>query len=219
MSETESSLELSSSLPGPGHLRSRIFKIIVIGDSGVGKTCLTYRLWTGRFIEKTEATIGVDFREKVLEVEGERIKIQMWDTAGQERFRKSMVQHYYRNAHAIFFVYDVTDERSFQSLPVWIEECRRHSRGYDVPSVLVGNKCDLHGVSRVSADVARKFAEAHSMPFFETSAKSPQDGDNVEDILMMVAQRLKNQKPLLDLPVGARNLPVPNVESRSTCSC
>ncbi|KPP70899.1 ras-related protein Rab-33B-like [Scleropages formosus] len=213
-SETESSLELSSSFC------LRIFKIIVIGDSGVGKTCLTHRLWSGRFPEKSEATIGVDFREKVLEVEGEWIKIQMWDTAGQERYRKSMVQHYYRGAHAIFYVYDVTDERSFQSLPVWIEECRRHSRGHDVPSVLVGNKCDLHGASRVSGDVARKFAELHGMPFFQTSAKNPQVSDNPEDILAMVAQRLKNQKPLaLNPPLGTEDLCAPNTEKRGACGC
>ncbi|XP_030638946.1 RAB33B, member RAS oncogene family a [Chanos chanos] len=207
MTDVESSLEFStslssSSLPPP---RTRIFKIIVIGDSGVGKTCLTYRFCAGKFPDKTEATIGVDFREKVIEIDGEKIKVQLWDTAGQERFRKSMVQHYYRNVHAVVFVYDVTSAASFRSLPAWIEECRQHALGQEVPRILVGNKCDLRHAAQVSTDVAQQFADAHSMPLFETSAKNPhgdEDGnhsnsDHVEAIFMTVAHKLKSQKPLV----------------------
>ncbi|XP_060783256.1 RAB33B, member RAS oncogene family a [Neoarius graeffei] len=203
MAEMESSLEFSSSLssstlPPP---RTRIFKIIVIGDSGVGKTCLTYRFCAGKFPDKTEATIGVDFREKIIEIDGEKIKVQLWDTAGQERFRKSMVQHYYRNVHAVVFVYDVTSAASFRSLPAWIEECRQHALGHEVPRILVGNKCDLRHAAQVSTEVAQQFADAHSMPLFETSAKSPQggskDSDHVEAIFMTVAHKLKSQKPLV----------------------
>ncbi|KYO36146.1 ras-related protein Rab-33B [Alligator mississippiensis] len=147
VAELESSLELSlGGGAGPGGLppaRSRIFKIIVIGDSNVGKTCLTYRFCAGRFPQRTEATIGVDFRERAVTIDGERIKIQLWDTAGQERFRKSMVQHYYRNVHAVVFVYDMTNLASFHSLPSWIEECKQHLLANDIPRILVGNKCDL----------------------------------------------------------------------------
>ena len=89
-------------------LEPRIFKIIVVGDSNVGKTCLTYRFCEGSFPQNTEATIGVDFREKKVKVSDETLRLQIWDTAGQERFRKSMVTHYYRNAAAVVFVYDVT---------------------------------------------------------------------------------------------------------------
>ncbi|KYO38107.1 ras-related protein Rab-33A [Alligator mississippiensis] len=109
------------------YVQIRIFKIIVIGDSNVGKTCLTFRFCGGTFPDKTEATIGVDFREKTVEIEGEKIKVQVWDTAGQERFRKSMVEHYYRNVHAVVFVYDVTKMTSFTNLKTWIEECNGHA--------------------------------------------------------------------------------------------
>lgn len=207
MADIESSFEFSSSLtstslPPP---RTRIFKIIVIGDSGVGKTCLTYRFCAGKFPDKTEATIGVDFRERVIEIDGEKIKVQLWDTAGQERFRKSMVQHYYRNVHAVVFVYDVTNAASFRSLPSWIEECRQHALGQEVPRILVGNKCDLRHAAQVSTDVAQQFADAHSMPLFETSAKNPygndegsrNNSDHVEAIFMTVAHKLKSQKPLM----------------------
>ncbi|KAJ8336095.1 hypothetical protein SKAU_G00394380 [Synaphobranchus kaupii] len=206
----ESSLELTTSLPGtyPPLLRSRIFKIIVIGDSGVGKTCLTYRFCAGKFPDKTEATIGVDFREKVIEINGEKIKVQLWDTAGQERFRKSMVQHYYRNVHAVVFVYDVTNAASFRSLPAWIEECRQHSLGQEVPRILVGNKCDLQHALQVGTELAQKFADSHSMPLFETSAKNPDDNDHVEAIFMTVAHKLKSQKPLmLSQPPGGGGAP------------
>ncbi|XP_061644384.1 RAB33B, member RAS oncogene family a [Phyllopteryx taeniolatus] len=208
MAESVSSGEFSSSLTSSAGLpppRTRIFKIIVIGDSGVGKTCLTYRFCAGKFPEKTEATIGVDFRERLVEIGGEKLKIQLWDTAGQERFRKSMVQHYYRNVHAVVFVYDVTNAASFSSLPAWIEECKQHALGTEVPRILVGNKCDLRDSIQVGTDVAQQFADSHSMPLFETSAKNPNSqggmssgsSDHVEAIFMTVAHKLKSQKPLV----------------------
>ncbi|NP_001080036.1 RAB33B, member RAS oncogene family L homeolog [Xenopus laevis] len=191
----ESSLEASiSSSCSFGVTRARIFKIIVIGDSNVGKTCLTYRFCTSCFPERTEATIGVDFRERTVDIDGERIKIQLWDTAGQERFRKSMVHHYYRNVHAVVFVYDITNMASFQSLPAWIEECKQHLISNDVPRILVGNKCDLLACIQVPTDMAQKFADSHSMPMFETSAK--RTNDHVEAIFMTLVHKLKSHKPL-----------------------
>ncbi|XP_072533216.1 ras-related protein Rab-33B isoform X2 [Salminus brasiliensis] len=173
-------------------LSCRTVKVIVLGDSGVGKTCLTHRFCTGNFPSKTEATIGVDFRERVVEVEGEKLKL--WDTAGQERFRKSMVQHYYRDVHAILFVYDVTNTATFRSLPVWMEECRQHSLGHDVPRVLVGNKADLtaSSASSMTLEQARRLADVHGMPFYLCSAKG--DGkQQVDAIFMTLAHRLKRQ--------------------------
>ncbi|CAK6969813.1 ras-related protein Rab-33B-like [Scomber scombrus] len=211
----ESSLEFSNSLGSVSSLltRSRTFKVLVIGDSGVGKTCLTHRLCAGQFLSRPEATIGVDFRERMLDIDGEKIKLQLWDTAGQERFRKSMVQHYYRNVHAVLFLYDVSCPASFNSLASWIEEFRQHSLGQEIPRFLVGNKSDLRDLSRandqVSQERAMSFAKAHSMMFFETSAKNPpnkhinrQQGDGqapyqqdkVEDIVIAVGAKLKRQK-------------------------
>ncbi|XP_048160425.1 ras-related protein Rab-33B isoform X2 [Corvus hawaiiensis] len=124
-------------------------------------------------------------------------KIQLWDTAGQERFRKSMVQHYYRNVHAVVFVYDMTNIASFHSLPSWIEECKQHLLANDTPRILVGNKCDLRSAIQVPTDLAQKFADTHSMPLFETSAKNPNDNDHVEAIFMTLAHKLKSHKPLM----------------------
>nr|XP_002125159.1 putative Ras-related protein Rab-33 [Ciona intestinalis] len=183
---------------GSPTLPKRVFKIIVIGDSDVGKTCLTYRFCTGKFPEKTEATIGVDFRERTLDIDGEQIKLQLWDTAGQERFRKSMVPHYYRNVHAVVFTYDVTKGRSFQGLPSWIEECERYSlNASEIPRILVGNKCDLKDQAEVDTNSATRFADANSMPLFETSAKADSEMGNIEAIFLTVAHKLKSQKPMM----------------------
>ncbi|XP_041463735.1 ras-related protein Rab-33B-like [Lytechinus variegatus] len=181
----------------PNDKNRRIFKIIVIGDSNVGKTCLTYRFCGGEFPEKTEATIGVDFREKNVTIEGETIKLQLWDTAGQERFRKSMVQHYYRNVHAVIFVYDVTKMSTFESLPTWIDECDRHSLSPETPRVLVGNKCDMSDRKVVTSGIAQKFSDANNMPFFETSAKLEEEGDKITNIFMTLAHKLRDHKPLM----------------------
>lgn len=210
-----SSLELS--------IQTRIFKIIVIGDSNVGKTCLTFRFTGGNFPDKTEATIGVDFREKAVEIEGETIKVQVWDTAGQERFRKSMVEHYYRNVHAVVFVYDVTKMTSFRNLQTWIEECNGHRVSAAVPRVLVGNKCDLVEQIQVPSNMALKFADAHNMLLFETSAKDPRESRHVDSIFMSLACRLKTQKSLLlhrdqDREEGRVQLSG-TAQSRSNCPC
>uniref|UniRef100_A0A8C9D352 small monomeric GTPase n=1 Tax=Panthera leo TaxID=9689 RepID=A0A8C9D352_PANLE len=227
-SEMESSLEASFTSSGAVSgasvflppARSRIFKIIVIGDSNVGKTCLTYRFCAGRFPDRTEATIGVDFRERAVEIDGERIKIQLWDTAGQERFRKSMVQHYYRNVHAVVFVYDMTNMASFHSLPSWIEECKQHLLASDIPRILVGNKCDLRSAIQVPTDLAQKFADTHSMPLFETSAKNPNDNDHVEAIFMTLAHKLKSHKPLmLSQPPDNGITLKPEPKPAMTCWC
>uniref|UniRef100_A0A452HC39 small monomeric GTPase n=1 Tax=Gopherus agassizii TaxID=38772 RepID=A0A452HC39_9SAUR len=215
--------ELDASLEQ--YLRVRIFKIIVIGDSNVGKTCLTFRFCGGAFPASTEATIGVDFREKTVEIEGEKIKVQVWDTAGQERFRKSMVEHYYRNVHAVIFVYDVTKMASFTNLKMWIEECNVHAVPPFVPKVLVGNKCDLREQIQVPSSVALKFADAHNMLLFETSAKDPKESQNVESIFMCLACRLKAQKSLLYRDMERQQGKVQKLEftqdanNKNSCPC
>ncbi|XP_034741633.1 ras-related protein Rab-33B isoform X1 [Etheostoma cragini] len=185
-----------SSHPNYETVQAPIFKIIVIGDSNVGKTCLTYRFCGGTFLKNPEATIGVDFRERTLELDGETIKLQIWDTAGQERFRKSMVEHYYRSVHAVIFVYDVTSLSSFESIPEWIEECSRHCVGPLVPRIMVGNKCDLRDRREVPTTAAQCLADSYNFPLFETSAKEPAEKEHVDAIFLTLAYRLKSHKPL-----------------------
>lgn len=128
------------------NLYSYLLQVIILGDAGVGKTCLSFRFCNQRFPQQTEATIGVDFRERSLSLEGELIRVQLWDTAGQERYRQSIVAHYYRNVNAVVFVYDVNSPASFKSLGSWIGECRKHGvQTADVPHILIGNKVDMLG--------------------------------------------------------------------------
>ncbi|XP_054083526.1 ras-related protein Rab-30 isoform X2 [Zeugodacus cucurbitae] len=117
-----------------------LFKIVLVGNAGVGKTCLVRRFTQGLFPPGQGATIGVDFMIKTVEVEGEKIKLQIWDTAGQERFR-SITQSYYRSAHALILVYDISCQPTFDCLPDWLREIQEYANS-KVLKILVGNKTD-----------------------------------------------------------------------------
>jgi len=171
-------------------------KIIVLGDSGVGKTCLTFRFCAGRFPLLSEATIGLDFREKIIELEGQRLKLQLWDTAGQERFRRSITHHYYRNVDAVVFVYDVNVMSSFHALNHWMDEVDNHDIPPNVPRILVGNKCDM-GQQQVDTAIAQRWADDRHMPLFETSAKDDSRSDHVEGIFLTLAHKVRLRKPLI----------------------
>ncbi|KXJ23936.1 putative Ras-related protein Rab-33 [Exaiptasia diaphana] len=176
----------------------RTFKIIIIGDSNVGKTCLAYRFCTGKFPLRTETTIGVDFWEKRLEIENEKVKLQIWDTAGQERFRKSMVSHYYRNVNAVVFMYDITRKSSFESMATWLSEYGQFSDSPNVPKIIIGNKCDLGKLRTVNSNDARKFADSYHMPLWEISAKNDDELPTIDSIFLTVAHKLVRKKPIMN---------------------
>ncbi|CAI2348289.1 unnamed protein product [Caenorhabditis sp. 36 PRJEB53466] len=178
--------------------QKRTFKVIIVGNAAVGKTCLSFRFCCGRFPEHTEATIGVDFRERSCVIENELLRVQLWDTAGQERYRQSIVAHYYRNVNAVVFVYDVTCRESFNDLSLWIKECEKHGLVGDseVPRILIGNKCDVESTNRVSTDEAQMFADRNNMALFETSAKSASEADHVESIFLTLLHKLQQSKPM-----------------------
>ncbi|CAB3401317.1 unnamed protein product [Caenorhabditis bovis] len=184
--------------PNKHFKQKRTFKVIIVGDAGVGKTCLSFRFCCGRFPEHTEATIGVDFRERSCVIENELLRVQLWDTAGQERYRQSIVAHYYRNVNAVVFVYDVTCRDSFNSLSLWIRECEKHGLTSDseAPRILIGNKCDVECSNRVSTDEAQIFADRNNMALFETSAKAASEADHVESIFLTLLHKLQQSKPM-----------------------
>eukprot|EP01051_Picozoa_sp_SAG22_P023556 SAG22_NODE_6129_length_895_cov_1.271357_2_plen_169_part_01 len=146
-----------------------LFKMLLIGDSGVGKSCLLLRFAEGKYEEDYLSTIGVDFKTRFIELDDKKIKFQLWDTAGQERFR-TITSSYYRGSHGIIIVYDVTDEKSFEDVNIWLEEIEKHA-GQSVCKLLVGNKSDLSESRVVTFEQGKAFAEAKGMSFFETSAK------------------------------------------------
>jgi len=179
------------------HVKPRTFKIIVLGESGVGKTCLSFRFCAGKFPLHSESTIGLDFREKIVELDGERLKLQLWDTAGQERFKRSITHHYYRNVSAIVFVYDVTSVASLVALDSWLEEVRNHGVPDSAPRVLVGNKCD-QGDQVVTTSTAQRWADDRGMPLFETSAKDDSVADHVEGIFLTLAHKLREGRTMIE---------------------
>ncbi|KAM6057366.1 ras-related protein Rab-39B isoform 1-T1 [Theristicus caerulescens] len=137
------------------------FRLIVIGDSTVGKSCLIRRFTEGRFAQISDPTVGVDFFSRLVEIEpGKRIKLQIWDTAGQERFR-SITRAYYRNSVGGLLLFDITNRRSFQNVHEWLEETKVHVQPYQIVFVLVGHKCDLDTQRQVSRHEAEKLAAAY----------------------------------------------------------
>ncbi|XP_035876940.1 ras-related protein Rab-26 isoform X1 [Phyllostomus discolor] len=158
------------SLGGRGDFYDVAFKVMLVGDSGVGKTCLLVRFKDGAFLAGTFiSTVGIDFRNKVLDVDGMKVKLQIWDTAGQERFR-SVTHAYYRDAHALLLLYDVTNKASFDNIQAWLTEIQEYAQ-HDVVLMLLGNKVDSAQERVVKREDGEKLAKEYGLPFMETSAK------------------------------------------------
>ncbi|KAF7663235.1 hypothetical protein LDENG_00216170 [Lucifuga dentata] len=147
-----------------------LFKLLLIGDSGVGKTCLLFRFSEDSFNTTFISTIGIDFKIRTIELDGKRVKLQIWDTAGQERFR-TITTAYYRGAMGIMLVYDICNEKSFENIKNWIRNIEEHASS-DVEKMVLGNKCDMTDRRQVSKDRGEKLAIDYGVKFLETSAKS-----------------------------------------------
>ena len=154
-----------------------IFKILIIGDSSVGKSNLLLRFSDNIFHETFLPTIGVDFKIKNLTVGNNKVKLNIWDTAGQERF-KTITATYYKGSHGIVLVYDITDRNSFTNISTWLSEIKKQA-GPNVVRYLVGNKCDLEEERKVSFKEGQEFADSIGISFMETSAK---EKINVDDV-------------------------------------
>jgi len=165
-----------------------LFKLLLIGDSGVGKSCLLLRFADNTYTDSYISTIGVDFKIRTLDIDGKTVKLQIWDTAGQERFR-TITSSYYRGAHGIIVVYDVTDKVSFNNVKQWLGEIDRYAC-QSVNKLLVGNKADLIEKKVVDFNEAKEFAESLGISFLETSAKSAQ---NVEEAFLTMTRQIKER--------------------------
>ncbi|XP_018545758.1 ras-related protein Rab-15 [Lates calcarifer] len=147
-----------------------LLRLLMLGDSGVGKTCMLRRFTESEFDPSHISTIGVDFKMKTLEIDGIKVRVQIWDTAGQERYQ-TITKQYYRRAQGIIFVYDITNEPSFQHIAKWasdVDECAPDK----VQRILVGNKSDEELGRQVTTEQGSKLAETYEMDFFETSAST-----------------------------------------------
>jgi small GTP-binding protein len=162
-----------------------LFKLLFIGDSGVGKTCILNRFADDSFNSSFISTVGIDFKMKTLELEGKTIKLQIWDTAGQERFY-AVTSSYYRGAMGIMIIYDVTNGKSFDSVRKWLRNIDDNGKE-DVIKVIVGNKCDMADERVVSTERGREIAEHYGIPFIEVSAKA---GINISKAIHDITRRI-----------------------------
>ncbi|GAU87233.1 hypothetical protein RvY_00116 [Ramazzottius varieornatus] len=165
-----------------------LVKLLLIGDSGVGKSCLLLRFADDAYNESYISTIGVDFKIRTIKLEDKTIKMQIWDTAGQERFR-TIVSSYYRGAHGIIVVYDVTESLTFQNIRHWFDEIDRYAYE-NVNKLIVGNKSDLFTRRTVDFQVAKDLTDTLRVPYIETSAKA---STNVEEAFILMAKEIERR--------------------------
>lgn len=162
-------------------------KVLIIGDSGVGKSCLLLRFCENNFTTSHLATIGIDFKMKTIEVEGKRVRVQTWDTAGQERY-KTITQTYYRGAMGIILTYAIDDRESFANVEHWMKQIKENAND-DVGIILVANKSDV-ATRCVDYEEGKKLADSYGIQFFETSAK---DARNVNDAFYAITLDIKHK--------------------------
>eukprot|EP01087_Luapelamoeba_hula_P021977 TRINITY_DN778_c0_g1_i1.p1 TRINITY_DN778_c0_g1~~TRINITY_DN778_c0_g1_i1.p1 ORF type:complete len:211 (-),score=31.45 TRINITY_DN778_c0_g1_i1:196-828(-) len=160
-----------------------IFKYIVIGDMGVGKSCLLHQFTEKKFIPDSPHTIGVEFGTRIIEVMGKKIKLQIWDTAGQERFR-AVTRSYYRGAAGALLVYDITRRGTYNHLTSWLTDARNLTTPNTI-IMMIGNKKDVEDQRDVTFEEASNFAKENGLIFLETSAKT---GENVEEAFLKTAR-------------------------------
>ncbi|CAJ2657762.1 unnamed protein product [Trifolium pratense] len=162
-----------------------LFKYIIIGDSGVGKSCLLFQFTDNRFQPVHDITIGVEYGVRTINVDNTPIKLRIWDTAGQELFR-SIIRSYYRGAACALLVYDITRRETFNHLASWLEDARQQANS-NMIIMLIGNKSDLAKKRQVSTEEGERFAKENGLIFMEVSAKS---GEKVEEAFVKSARSI-----------------------------
>lgn len=181
-----------------------LFKYIIVGDAGVGKSCLLLQFTDKRFRAEHDMTIGVEFGHRILRVENQQIKLQIWDTAGQEAFR-SITRAYYRGATGALLVYDIGRRITFEHLAQWLTDARQNAQ-QNMVIILIGNKADLDH-REVAYEEGEWFAKQNGLFFLETSAKT---GSNVEAAFLETARQIHQnlQEGLYDLSTDAHGISV-----------
>lgn len=159
-------------------------KVVLLGQSAVGKTCIVSYLINGKFDETASPTLGASYASKTIDVDGKKVSLQIWDTAGQERFRV-LAPMYYRGAQAAILCYSIIDEATFTEIDYWASNLKENA-GPDVELFLVGNKCDLEKDRAVSEDKGNAKASSIGAQFFETSALT---GSGIEDLFTTLSKK------------------------------
>ena len=172
-----------------------ILKILILGDSGVGKTSILIKYINNKFDESHIATIGVDYMDKTIKYKNINVKLQIWDTAGQERFR-NVISSYFKGAHGILLIYDITARDSFKELENWLGEVERNATP-QVLKILIGNKCDLDEQRQITVDEGEAFAARNGMKFIETSAKNNTNVNEAFEALAKIMVESSNKKNVI----------------------
>ncbi|GLJ17122.1 hypothetical protein SUGI_0296300 [Cryptomeria japonica] len=171
-----------------------LFKVVLIGDSGVGKSNLLSRFTRNEFCLESKSTIGVEFATRTVQVEGKTVKAQIWDTAGQERYR-AITSAYYRGAVGALLVYDITKPTTFENVGRWLKELRDHADS-NIVIMLVGNKSDLKHLRGVATEDAQSFAEKEGLSFLETSALEATNVEKAFQTILGEIHRIISKKAL-----------------------
>lgn len=191
-----------------------LFKLLLIGDSGVGKTSILFRFSDDAFNTTFISTIGIDFKIKTVELKGKKIKLQIWDTAGQERFH-TITTSYYRGAMGIMLVYDITNIKSFENIARWLRNIDEHANE-DVETMILGNKSDKEDQRVVSRERGQAIAREHGVRFMETSAKANM---NIEAAFMELAEAILNKTPSKDTQEASDKVLVERKMDRIAVKC
>lgn len=188
-----------------------LFKLLLIGDSGVGKTSILFRFSDDAFTPTFISTIGIDFKIKTIELKGKKIKLQIWDTAGQERFH-TITTSYYRGAMGIMLVYDITNSKSFDNIQKWLRNIDEHANE-DVEKMILGNKCDMEDRRIISKERGEAVARQHGIRFMETSACS---NINVEKAFLDLARAILDNQTDQERRDSKDNVNIARSEQRNT---
>jgi len=175
-----------------------LFKVVLIGDSGVGKSNLLSRFTRNEFNMDSKSTIGVEFATRSINVDGKTVKAQIWDTAGQERYR-AITSAYYRGAVGALLVYDISKQPTFQNVQRWLKELRDHADN-NIVIMLVGNKSDLKHLRAVATDEAKQFSVDNTLSFIETSALDASNVDSAFQTILTDIYRIVSSKALTENP-------------------
>ena len=177
-----------------------VFKILLLGDSEVGKSCFLMRYSDNVFVENYITTIGLDYKLKSVKLDsGKTIKVQLWDTAGQDKYR-TIAKNYFKGSHGILLLYDVTKPSSFQNIRDWIQDIREEVSQKAI-IFLIGNKIDLVDKRKISKEKGIELAEEYKLPFFEASAKS---GENVDEVFKALYKKISEVYGDLEKEMGTK---------------
>ena len=177
-----------------------VFKILLLGDSEVGKSCFLMRYSDNVFVENYITTIGLDYKLKSVKLDsGKTIKVQLWDTAGQDKYR-TIAKNYFKGSHGILLLYDITKQSSFNNIREWIQDIREEVSPKAI-IFLIGNKIDLADQRKISKEKGIELAEEYKLPFFEASAKS---GENVDEVFKALYKKISEVYGDLEKEMGTK---------------